>query len=314
MATLFVPDQVPSAVEDAEIIRNAVKGWGTDEKTLISVLAHRNAAQRKQIKQAYEELYGENLIKRLETEISGNFEKAMYRWLLDPIDREAVLAHVALKNGDYSVIVETATVLSPDELLEVKRAYQFRYKRSLEEDVATNTSGDIRKLLVALVGVYKYNGVEIDARVAKHEATVLNDMIAGKAFNHEELIRILSTRSKEQLRATFNNFREDHGNNITKRIVGDPTDEYLAALRTTVRCLRDPMKYFVKVLSSAIKRAGSDEDTLTRIVVTHAEKDLEEIKEEYYKRYSASVDQDVAKETSGHYEGFLLALLGSEKH
>ena len=49
-------------------------GWGTDEKAIISVLGHRNAAQRKQIRLAYEELYQEDLIKRLESELSGDFE------------------------------------------------------------------------------------------------------------------------------------------------------------------------------------------------------------------------------------------------
>lgn len=49
-------------------------GWGTDEKALILVLAHRDAAQRKHIQLAYEEMYNENLIKRLESELTGHFE------------------------------------------------------------------------------------------------------------------------------------------------------------------------------------------------------------------------------------------------
>lgn len=41
---------------------------------MISVLGHRNAVQRKQIRQAYEDLYQEDLIKRLESELSGDLE------------------------------------------------------------------------------------------------------------------------------------------------------------------------------------------------------------------------------------------------
>ncbi|CAI0461767.1 unnamed protein product, partial [Linum tenue] len=52
---------------------------------------------------------------------------------------------------------------------------------------------------------------------------------------------------------------------------------------------------------------------LTRVIVTRAEKDLKHIKEEYYKRNSVSLSQAVAKETSGDYKSFLLALLGDEK-
>lgn len=51
-----------------------VLGWGTDEKALINILAHRDAAQRKHIQLAYEETYNESLTKRLESELSGHFE------------------------------------------------------------------------------------------------------------------------------------------------------------------------------------------------------------------------------------------------
>lgn len=49
-------------------------GWGTDEKAIISILGHRDATQRKLIKLAYEELYEENLMERLKSELSGDFE------------------------------------------------------------------------------------------------------------------------------------------------------------------------------------------------------------------------------------------------
>ena len=49
-------------------------GWGTNEKSIISILAHRDAAQRMQIRLAYEELYQQDLIKRLESELSDHFE------------------------------------------------------------------------------------------------------------------------------------------------------------------------------------------------------------------------------------------------
>ncbi|KAG6469786.1 hypothetical protein ZIOFF_070717 [Zingiber officinale] len=59
-----------------EILLNCIDcdGWGTNEKTLINILAHRNATQRKQIQLAYEELYNESLTKKLESELKGNFE------------------------------------------------------------------------------------------------------------------------------------------------------------------------------------------------------------------------------------------------
>ncbi|XP_010273218.1 PREDICTED: annexin-like protein RJ4 [Nelumbo nucifera] len=314
MATLVVPDH-PSPVQDAESLRKACQGWGTDEKAIIQILGHRNAVQRNQIRKAYEELYQENLIKRLESELSGDFEKAVYRWLLDPAERDAVLAHVAVKDSmlDYQTIIEIACVRSSEELLAVKRAYHLRYKHSLDEDVASHTTGDFRKLLVALVSTFRYDGDEINVSLAESEAKLLHEVIKGKAFSHEEIIRILSTRSKSQLNATFNCYRDAHGTSITKSLLDDPADEFLAALRMAIRCITFPQKYFEKVLRNAVNKGRTDEDALTRVIVTRAEKDLNDIKELYHKRNNASLEHAINKHTSGDYKAFLLALLGDKE-
>ncbi|XP_038689592.1 annexin-like protein RJ4 [Tripterygium wilfordii] len=313
MATLIVHTQF-SPKEDAVAINNAVKGLGADKKTLINILGHRNAAQRYQIKQAYAEIFQEDLVKRFESELSGDLEKAFYRWMLDPADRDAVLANVAIKKGssEYHVIVEIACVLSPDELLAVRKAYQVRYKHSLEEDLASHTSGDLRKLLVGLVTSYRYSGEEIDAKLAEKEADILHDAIKDKKYNHDEVIRILSTRSKTQLMATFNRYKDDHGYSINKGLSDAPENDFTKALHATIECIYDHIKYYEKVLRNAMRRIGTDEDALTRVIVTRAEKDLKDIKELYYKENSVSTDGELAKETSGDYEQFLLTLLGKQ--
>jgi hypothetical protein len=69
---------------------------------------------------------------------------------LDPGDRDAVLANVAVKKAksNYHVIIEISCILSPEELLVVRRAYQSRFKSSLEEDVAAHTTGDLRQACI----------------------------------------------------------------------------------------------------------------------------------------------------------------------
>ncbi|MCI19276.1 annexin-like protein RJ4-like, partial [Trifolium medium] len=66
------------------------------------------------------------------------------------------------------------------------------------------------------------------------------------------------------------------------------------------------------VLRNAIKNFGTDEDGLTRVIVTRAEKDLREIKELYYKRNSVHLEDAVSKEISGDYKKFILTLLGKQ--
>nr|KAJ0227156.1 hypothetical protein LSAT_V11C100044940 [Lactuca sativa] len=321
MATIVtVEDAYPGV--DAELLKKACHGWGTDEKAVIAILAHRNATQRKLIREAYQDMYDEDLVKRLEHELSGDFERAVYRWNLDPADRNAVLASVALRkeHRDYRVIIELSCTLSPEELFDVKRAYQCRYKRSLEEDIASHTSDDLRKasciglisLLVGLVSIHRYQGDEVNLKLAKSESIILRNAIEEKTLNHEEILRIITTRSKPQLMATLNHYKDEHGCSMTKHLKDDRDNGYTKTLRTTIRCMSDPIKYFEKVIRNAIKSSGTNEDALTRVIVTRAEKDLQIIMEQYHKRNSVPLDQAITKETSGHYKRFLLALLGKD--
>ncbi|XP_038692874.1 annexin D8 [Tripterygium wilfordii] len=316
MATLIAPEDF-SAAEDALDIKKACLGLGTDEKVIISILGHRNSFQRKLIRQAYHEIYQEDLIKQLKSELSGHFEEAMCHWTLDPVDRDATLANKALHRTppDCRVLIEIACIRSPEDLLTVKRAYCSLYNHSLEEDVASRTTGDIRKLLVGMVSCYRFDGEEIDEGVSVSEANILHDEIKEKAYNHEEMIRILSTRSKAQLNATFKRYRYIYGTSIRKGLMCDPTNEYLTALHTVIECIQDPKKHYVKVLRNATNTAqGIDKDALSHVILTRAEKDLKDIKELYLKKNKVSLDDVVARATFGDNKSFLLALLGNEEN
>lgn len=61
----------------------------------------------------------------------------------------------------------------------------------------------------------------------------------------------------------------------------------------------------------AIEGLGTDENALTRVIVTRTEVDMKLIKEAYLKRNSVPLDRAVAGDTSGDYENMLIALLGA---
>ncbi|XP_065875766.1 annexin D2 [Euphorbia lathyris] len=312
MATLKVPAHVPPPSEDAEQLHKAFAGWGTNEELIITILAHRNASQRNLIRQVYKEAYGEDLLKALDKELSSDFERCILLWTLDPADRDAYLANESTKRFTSSnwVLMEIACTRSPHDLFKVRQAYHTLYKKSLEEDVAYHTTGDYRKLLVPLVTAYRYHGEEVNMTLAKSEAKILNQKISDKAYADDEIVRILTTRSKAQLNATLNHYNNSYGNAINKSLKVDPEDEFLKFLRATIKCLTLPEKHFEKVLRQAINKIGTDEWALTRVVTTRAEVDMARIKEEYHRRNSVPLDRAIAGDTSGDYEKMLQALIG----
>ncbi|CAL9770946.1 unnamed protein product [Musa acuminata subsp. burmannicoides] len=314
MSTLTFPSPLPSPPEDCEQLHKAFEGWGTNEGLIISVLAHRPAPHRREIRRAYAEIYGEDLLKPLDKELTRDFERAVLLWVLDAAERDAVLANEVVRKWSPGnrVLIEIAVVRKTEELLAAKRAYQVRFKRCLEEDVAAHTRDEYRKLLVPLVSTYRYEGAEVDKSLSKSEAKILHQKIKDNDYSHEDVIRVLTTRSKAQLLATFNDYHNEFGNPINKDLKADPKNEFLSALRAIIRCIICPERYLEKVIRLAISKTGTDEGALSRIITTRAEVDMKQIKDLYYKRNSVALDSAVKKDTSGDFEDFLLALIGHE--
>ena len=59
-------------------------GFGTDEEAVIWVLGHRNASQRRKIRDTYQQLYNKSLIDLLYSELSGDFRVIFYYSLCFP--------------------------------------------------------------------------------------------------------------------------------------------------------------------------------------------------------------------------------------
>lgn len=73
-----------------------------------------------------------------------------------------------------------------------------------------------KQLLVALVSAYRYEGPKVKEDTAKSEAkTLLNAIKSGeKKTQDEEVIRILTTRSKPHLKAVYEDYKEIGGSNL----------------------------------------------------------------------------------------------------
>ncbi|RWR75969.1 annexin A6-like protein [Cinnamomum micranthum f. kanehirae] len=299
----FKRNNVPLTHADGEQIRKAI----------ISILGHRNADQRAKIFQAYEELYEESLANRLQSKISGDFGRALILWMLDPAERDAKLAKETLrKKGVRSlqVIIEISCASSPCHLLAVRKAYCSLFKCSLEEDIALYIAKPLRKLLLSMVSSFRYDGEDVDEKIAKSEADQLHDAIERQQLDQDHIIWILSTRNQCQLKATFNIYKQDYGNPIDEDIRDRSNNNFATLLQATVWCIESPEKHFSEVVRSSVVRLGTDEDSLTRAIITRAEIDMEKIKKDYYEVNKISLLDAVVDDTSGDYKDFLVALLG----
>ncbi|KAK7317337.1 hypothetical protein RJT34_01474 [Clitoria ternatea] len=315
MASLKLPEVVPSPTHDSERLRKAVQGFGTDEKAIIMVLGHRNAQQRKEIRETYQQLYNESLIDRLHSELSGDFRKAVILWTYDPPERHARVAKDALKARwqrikQLQVVVEIACASTPNHLVAVRQAYCSLFDCSLEEDIIASVAPPLRKLLVGLVSAYRYDKVAVNLEVAKAEASKLQEAINSKQLDHDHIVWILGTRNLFQLQETFACYKQLYGNTLEQDIKKCGNGDLESLLNVAILCTESPEKHFAKVVRDSILGLGTDEDSLSRAIVTRAEIDMLKVRFEYANMYKGSLDDDVIGDTSGDYRDFLMTLLG----
>ncbi|KAL1193711.1 Annexin D3 [Cardamine amara subsp. amara] len=319
MATIRVPDEVPSPAQDSETLNQAFRGWGTDEKAIIRVLGQRNESQRRRIRESYKEIYGKDLIDDLSSELSGDFMKAVILWTYDAAERDARLVNKALKEKkkkkieNLKVIVEISCTTSPSHLIAVRKAYCSLFDLSIEEHIASSLPFPLSKLLVTLASSFRYDKDKTDAEVATIEAAMLREAIEKKQLDHDHVLYILGTRSIYQLRETFVAYKQSYGNTIDKDVDGCPGDADLRSLlQIAIFCIDSPEKHFAKVVRDSIEGFGTDEDSLTRAIVTRAEIDLMKVRGEFFNMYNSSMDNAIIGDASGDYKDFLITLLGSK--
>ncbi|KAJ0059708.1 hypothetical protein NL108_011197, partial [Boleophthalmus pectinirostris] len=254
----------------------------TDEQAIIDILAYRSSAQRQQIKQAYFDKYDDELVDVLKSELSGNFEKAILAMLDPPVIYAVKELRKAMKGAgtDEDVLVEILCTATNDitnnkctvHLNLFSTFYYLVHERDLEADIEGDTSGDVRNLLMALLQGNRDETYEVDEELAEQDATALFEAGEGCFGTDESTFSyVLAMRNYLQLQATFKIYEQLSGTEILDAIENETSGTLKKCYKALVRVAKNPQLYFARRLHDAMKGAGTDEDTLIRIIVTRSE-------------------------------------------
>uniref|UniRef100_A0A7N6BHD8 Annexin n=1 Tax=Anabas testudineus TaxID=64144 RepID=A0A7N6BHD8_ANATE len=305
----IVPYEDFDVVADIKAIRKACKGFGTDEQAIIDILANRSSDQRQEIKKAYFEKYDDELVDVLKSELTGNFEKAILAMLDLPVIYAVKELRKAMKGPgtDEDVLVEL--LCTATNAFHLHCVLFSVHERDLEADIEGDTSGDVRNLLTALLQGIRDESYDVDEDLAEQDATALFEAGEG-CFGTDEstFTHILAARNYLQLQATFKIYEQLSGTEILDAIENETSGTLKKCYTALVRVAKNPQLYFARRLNDAMKGAGTDEDTLIRIITCRSEYDLETIKEMYLEKYDVSLKDALRDECSGDFKRLLLAI------
>ncbi|XP_053182100.1 annexin A1a [Scomber japonicus] len=298
---------------DAGILDKAIKTKGVDENTIIEILVKRSNEQRQQIKEAYQQASGKPLDAALKNALKGDLEDVVLALLKTPAQYDAQLLKLAMKGlgTDEDTLIEVMASRTNREILDLKKTYKAEYKKDLEDDIRSDTSGDFRTALLTLCKANRTEGV--CEQLIDSDARALYEAGEGrKGKDCSVFIDILTTRSASHLRKVFEKYGKYSKVDVAKAIDLEMKGDIESCLTAVVKCAGSKPAFFAERLNLAMKGKGTRKNILTRIMVSRSEIDMKHIKTEYKKNYSKTLHQEILDDTKGDYEKILLALCGGE--
>ncbi|KAA3681186.1 annexin A7/11 [Paragonimus westermani] len=302
-----------NATEDCERLRKAMKGMGTDEKTIIDIMGHRSADQRTKIVLQFKTMYGKDLIKEFKSELSGHFYEAVEALCYSPADFDAMQLRKAVKGAgtDEDALIEIVCSRTNEQIRQIKEAYARIFPgRNLETDVSHDTSRHFKRIMISLLQANRDESPNVDRNAARRDAEELYQAGEKKLGTDESKFNmILAAKSFAHLRLVFEEYAKVSKNDIEKALKSEMSGDLLKSMLAIVRCIRNKQKYFAYQLMKSMKGLGTKDRTLIRIVVSRCEIDMALIKKEFLKDNGKTLEAWITDDTTGDYRKLMLALI-----
>lgn len=302
-----------NVAESGTILRNAMKGFGTDEDKIIATLTSCSNKQRQELAKYFEHELNRDLEKDLRSELGGNFESLIVGLITPPVEYLARQLNKAFKGmgTDDNAVIEIVVSRSNEEMKELCSIYEKLYDRPLIEHLCSETSGDFRKILTLIVTGVRDPPGKVSPEKAQALAEELFKAGEGMTGTKEEVFnKILGHESYDQLKLVFEKYKAVSGHTIEQALKSELSGDLQKIMLAIVECVQSPPTFFAKQLNDAMKGTGTDDQTLIRIIVSRSEIDLGNIKKEFERLYDKTLESVVKSETSGDYKKALIALIG----
>ncbi|EFJ27741.1 hypothetical protein SELMODRAFT_94768 [Selaginella moellendorffii] len=220
------------AERDAVLIRDAMKGLGTKDKTLIEIICSRTPSQLYYIRQAYQTKYHRSLDKDIQSDTSGDYRKLLLAFasgqrpegphvdmhLADADARELYRAGEGRLGTDESTFIRIFSTRSAAQLHAAFAAYKHLYKRDIDKAIKRETSGDFENALRLIV--------KSATRPGRYFARVLYDSMKGMGTDDSTLIRVVVTRAEQDMQYIKADFYQKYKKPLESMISVDTSGNY----------------------------------------------------------------------------------------
>ncbi|KAM4877511.1 annexin A1 [Thomomys bottae] len=217
---------------DADELRAAMKGLGTDEDTLIEILASRSNKEIREINRVYREELKRDLSKDIASDTSGDFQKALLSLakgnrsedlgvnedLADTDARALYEAGERRKGTDVNVFNTILTTRSYPHLRRVFQKYTKYSQHDMNKALDLELKGDIERCLTAIV--------KCATSPPCFFAEKLHQAMKGAGTRHKTLIRVMVSRSEVDMNDIKAYYQQMYGISLCQAILDETKGDY----------------------------------------------------------------------------------------
>jgi hypothetical protein len=290
-----------------------MKGLGTNDSVLSNIIATRSRDQLQEIKKVFEKKYGKTLENWIKGETSGHYEDLLVSLIDEKSEYDAKLIKSSVKGlgTNDAQLIEAICTRNNGELRAMKAAYQRLYHVDVERDVADDTSGDYKNLLLAVLKADRPETQPINIEEAKKDAQRLYHAGEGKMGTDEKtFIEILTQRSLPQLHTIANCYSSIAQHSLESGISKETSGNFKKAMLVLITPKEE---YFAELVRKSIEGSGTNDKMLIRTLSycsTNKEL-LRAVNQFYTHRYKHTILNDVGGDTSGWYKKTAVAMIAN---
>jgi annexin A7/11 len=304
------------ASEPADMLRKAMKGFGTDDGALIRTLCHYPGPLIPHLKATYQQRHSRSLENDIKSETSGHFETSLLAILRGPLDEDVHLLHKALKGAgtDEELLNDVLIARSNADLNAIKRRYHETHHRTLESDVASDLSAKTGRLFsMILAATRQEESSPIIGQNVEQDASELQRATEGQlGADQLTVCSILANRSNGQIRAIAQAYHARFRLPLEDVIKKEFSGHMETALLQMIRAATDPVMRDAILLEDCMAGPGTKDNRLIAIVVRiHWDRGhAGQVGRAYRQKFGKDLVKRIQGETSGSYEKVLVAMVG----
>ncbi|WAR20620.1 ANX13-like protein [Mya arenaria] len=230
----------PPVEYDVKCLNGAIKGIGTDEAVLVSIIATRNIQEMEAIKLKYEEMYGRRLEADVCEDVSGGLERMLVQLLAcerdqrDTVDMEEVKQDVQRLYKEGQISIDPNDDVFNEIIVKKDRAH---VKATFEEYKKVTGADIYHAIKEALTGDAETAYLKLAKAIEdpiQYYTDALHACFKGLGTNDGEVIRIVVSRSEIDLGDISTRYQRTYGSSLAQSVEDECSGDYKRLLLAIV--------------------------------------------------------------------------------